>query len=145
MKKVSALTLFLLFFTFTTPNVNALEWAYWFVVYDGKVYEVKEEESVSTNDVGEVIGKVKTQADPHTGDYYGDASNYYEIGTRYFEIKDVPVKEAISIEKGPNEYIKAIYRHDAPNIFNFNILIGLGLGLLFFVFLLIVVLNSKQS
>lgn len=142
MKKVSAIISFLLFFSFTNSNVNALEWAYWFVVYDGKVYEVREEESVSTNDVGEVIGKVKTQADYHTGDYYGDASNYYEIGTRYFEIKDIPVKEAIAVEKSPNEFVKALYTHDRQNIFNVNILIGLAL--LFFVFLLIVVLNSKQ-
>ena len=142
MKKVSALILFLLSFSFSNSNVNALEWAYWFVVYDGKVYEVREEESVSTNDVGEVIGKVKTQADSHTGDYYGDASNYYEIGTRYFEIKDVSVKEAIAVEKSPNEFVKALYTYDRPNIFNVNILIGLAL--VFFIFLLIVVLKSKQ-
>jgi len=143
LKKVSALILFLLFFSFTNSNVNALEWAYWFVVYDGKVYEVKEEKSVSTNEVGEVIGKVKTQADSNTGDYYGDASNYYEIGTRYFEIIGVPTKEVIAVETSSNEYVKAIYKHEKPNIF--NVTTWIVLGLLFFIFLLIVVLISKQK
>ncbi|MFE8700801.1 hypothetical protein ACFYKX_09255 [Cytobacillus sp. FJAT-54145] len=146
MKKV--LALFLIFVFSANSKVNALEWAYWFVVHEGKVYEVKEEESIATNDVGKVIGKVETRADDYTGDYYGNASNYYKIGTRYFEINGVLIKEAIAIETRPNEYVKAIYKHDVPignkiiNIFSFNF--WMISGLVFFVFLFIIVLISRQ-
>jgi hypothetical protein len=129
-------------------NVQALEWAYWFVVNDGKVFEVKEEEMISPSDLGELIGKVETQADDYTGDYYGDASNYYKNGTRYFEITDVPIEDAIAVETGPKKYVKAIYKHDVPiekqfNIFNVNLWIIFGI--VFFILLFIVVLISKQK
>lgn len=141
------LVLFLLLFSITNSPVTALDWAFWFVVHEGKVYEVKEEERVSTNDIGERIGKVNTQADDYTGDYHGDASNYYKVGTRYYKITGVPIKEAIAVETSPNEYVKAIYKHDVPidkkiDIFNVNTWIIVGLVLIIFLF--IVVLISKQ-
>lgn len=42
-----------------------------------------------------------------------------------------------------SEYVKALYKHEKPNIF--NVTIWIVLGLLFFIFLLIVVLISKQK
>lgn len=93
---------------------NALTWAYWFVVHDGKVYEVIEDEILSNEEVGNVIGEVETKADEYSGKYTGNASNYYDIGTRYFEINHVSPKDAIAVEIERDVYVKAIYSHDAP-------------------------------
>lgn len=142
------LSLLLFFLLIYNSNVQALDWAYWFVVHDGKVYEVKEQESISASDLGELIGEVETQADDYTGDYYGDASNYYKIGTRYFEITGVPIKNAIAVETGPNSYTEAVYIHDVPlekKLSIFNVSLWIIVGAVFFVMLFIVVLISKQK
>ncbi|MGE6488447.1 hypothetical protein [Paenisporosarcina sp. NPDC076898] len=144
MKKIVYLFIACLFFYST--STSALSWAYSFVVHNGKVYEVKEGIPITQSELGDMIGKVETKADEHSGKYFGNASNYYKIGTRYFEIKEVSTSEAIAVESKPNNFIKAEYVHEAP--FHITdilysgyswILIGVGVLLLGFV-----VLRSRQ-
>lgn len=122
MKKVSVLLVLLI--VMASSTVYALDWAYPFVVWDGKVYEVKVEEVIEENEIGKVIGKVKTKPNDMTGSYYGNASNSLPKGTKYYEIKGVPTTSAIAVRKD-DRWIKAVYLHKAPfhilNIFsNFN-------------------------
>nr|WP_309098747.1 hypothetical protein [Fredinandcohnia onubensis] len=146
MKKTLCITL--LFLLFHTISANALSWAYFFVVHDGKVYEAKEEVLLKQTELGKEIGKVETKADEYSGDYYGNASNYYEIGTRYYKIQGVPITESIAVETEVGQYVKAVYVHDAPphikNILTssyFGVIFGIGIVLL----VGITVLKSKQS
>lgn len=111
MKKIYLLSMLLLFFI--ASSVQALSWAYPFVVWDGNVYEVKEEEFLQESEIGGAIGEVKTQADDMTGNFYGDASNLYPKGTQYYEITGTPTSEAIAVEVD-GEWFKAEYAHKAP-------------------------------
>ncbi|UAL46098.1 hypothetical protein K7887_14315 [Sutcliffiella horikoshii] len=117
--------IFCLIFTFLASNqVFALDWAYPFVVYKGGVYEVTDE-SLLQEDIGKEIGEVKRKADDYSGNYYGDASNHYERGTKYFEITSVDPISAIAVEDN-NGWIKAVYLYKAPfhwmNMFPYYIL-----------------------
>ncbi|WP_416151437.1 hypothetical protein ACM26V_10860 [Salipaludibacillus sp. HK11] len=103
----------MLFIFTVTTSVQALSWAYSFVVWNGNVYEVKEEK-VLESDIGKEIGEVKTKPNDMTGDYYGNASNAYPKGTKYFEINNISTENAISVEVGDNEWQKAVYVHQAP-------------------------------
>lgn len=102
-----------LFVLLVASSAYALSWAYPFVVWKGNVYEVKQEEILDESSLGKVIGKVNVEADDMTGEYYGDASNYYKKGTKYYEIKGVPTAEAIAVEDGEH-WVKAVYVHKAP-------------------------------
>ena len=46
-------------------------------------------------DIGQYIGKVDSEAHDYTGDYDGNASNIYPIGTEYYEIKNLSYDEDI--------------------------------------------------
>ncbi|MFD1032605.1 hypothetical protein [Metaplanococcus flavidus] len=111
MKKISLLSLIFIFLI--SSPVQALSWAYPFVVWDGKVYEVKEEEILQDNEIGKAIGEVKTQTDDMTGNYYGDASNFYPKGTQYYEITGTSTSTAIAVE-ADNLWVKAEYVHKVP-------------------------------
>lgn len=111
MKKITLLSLLLVFMI--SSSVQALSWAIIFVVWEGKVYEVKQEEIIENTEIGKIIGEVKTKPDDMTGDYYGDASNFYPIGTKYYEIKGISTSDAIAI-KEDNQWVKAVYVHKAP-------------------------------
>lgn len=93
-------------------SVHALSWAYAFVVLDGRVYEVMDV-VILESDLGNVVGEVKTMADDMTGDFYGDASNMYPIGTTYRAVDGEAVAEVLAVEDGP-DWKRAEYRHDAP-------------------------------
>lgn len=95
------------------PSVQALTWAYPFVVWEGKVYEVKEDQLIDENEIGDKIGKVETKPDDTSGNYYGNASNHYPIGTNYYKIKGISTSDAIAI-KDDNKWVKATYVHRAP-------------------------------
>lgn len=110
MKKI---LIFFFLLMFTTTSVQALSWAYSFVVWDGNVYEVTKEK-VSEGDIGRHIGEVKTRPNDMTGSYYGNASNAYPKGTNYFEIKGESTATSIAVEIENNEWVKAIYVHPAP-------------------------------
>ena len=111
MKKITLLSLLLAFMI--SSSVQALSWAIIFVVWEGKVYEVKQEEIIENTEIGKIIGEVKTKPDDMTGDYYGDASNFYPIGTKYYEIKGISTSDAIAINEN-NQWVKAVYVHKAP-------------------------------
>src|SRR5690606_16016131 len=112
MMKKTALLLVLLFFI-SSSTVVALSWAYQFVVWNGNVYKVLDE-SVLEDEIGKKIGKVKTKPNDISGRYYGDASNAYPRGTKYFEIKGISNEEAIAVEVDDNQWKKAAFVHEAP-------------------------------
>ncbi|TCI63928.1 hypothetical protein [Exiguobacterium sp. SH3S1] len=93
-------------------SVHALSWAYAFVVLDGRVYEVTDE-VVAEADLGEVVGEVEALADDMTGDYYGDASNMYPIGTEYRQVEGESVEDVLAVEDG-TEWKRAEFVHEAP-------------------------------
>ncbi|MEH7236821.1 hypothetical protein [Bacillus sp. JJ1562] len=145
MKKI--LTLTILFLLLTSTFASALSWAYAFVVHDGKVYEVKEDIPIKQTQLGNTIGQVETKPDEQSGDYYGNASNFFEIGTSYFKIEGTPTNEAIAVETEDGHYVKAVYVHDAPfsikNVFmSFNFWAVIGIVVI--VLVGITVLRSKQ-
>lgn len=107
------LVLFVICFTFFSSNAQALDWAYKFVAWEGGVYEVTEE-LVDASDIGEKIGGVKRMADDRTGSYYGDASNYYEKGTKYYAIKGMDSGNAIAVEEQEGIWLKAVYLNETP-------------------------------
>lgn len=106
MKRITFLSIVLV--CLISSSVKALSWAYPFVVWKGKVYEVKQEEILEDNEIAKIIGEVKTKPNDMTGDYYGDASNFYQKGTKYYEIKGVSTSTAIAI-KEDNQWVKANY------------------------------------
>jgi len=110
MKRMMLVTIVLI--VFISTSVHALSWAIPFVVWTGNVYEVKEEVMLESNQIGKRIGKVKTQPDDMSGSYHGDASNFYPIGTEYYEIKGIATGRAIAV-KDDGKWIKADYVHKA--------------------------------
>ena len=101
-----------------SSSVQAFEWAYSFVVWDGKVYEVKKDELINESEIGKKIGKVKTEPYYYSDRtdamrYSGDASNVYPIGTPYYEIKGVSTSTAIAV-KVDNKWVRADYVREAP-------------------------------
>ncbi|TXC86056.1 hypothetical protein FS935_18600 [Metabacillus litoralis] len=142
MKKIILFVLINLLFT---ASAQGLSWAYPFVVWDGNVYEVTDEE-VSENDIEKEIGQVKTIPNDMTGDYYGNASNAFPKGTKYYKINNSKTDLTIAVEVKKNHWNKAIYSHDAP--FHWmNLLVKvlpfLGVGLV--VFLLFVFLAKLKK
>ncbi|WP_404428663.1 hypothetical protein [Sutcliffiella horikoshii] len=107
------LLLFVICFTVASSTAHALSWAYKFVVWEGGVYEVTEE-VVDASDIGKKIGEVKRMADDRSGSYYGDASNFYEKGTKYYAIKGIDSGSAIAVEDQQDKWVKAVYLHEAP-------------------------------
>lgn len=127
MKKLTMLfTFFILIFA---SSVHALSWAYPFVVWKGKVYEVKQELVIADSEIGKRIGEVKTKPNDMTGSYYGNASNYYPKGTEYYEMVGISTSTAIAV-KDDNTYVKAEFIHKAPfhimNIFSSTLFILLA-------------------
>jgi len=112
MKRTICLFLVLLFLG--QSSVQALSWAYAFVVWKGNVYEVTDE-MVEETEIGKRIGEVKTKPNDMTGRYYGNASNSYPKGTPYYELKDVSTKEAIAVGVEENQWVKAVFRHESTN------------------------------
>lgn len=111
MKRITFLSL--LFLLMIPVSAYALSWAYPFVVWEGKVYEVKQEDILTDHEIGKVIGEVKTRPNEMTGDYYKAASNAYPIGTKYYEIKGTSTSFEIAVE-ADNQWVKAVYVHNAP-------------------------------
>ncbi|MBU8878819.1 hypothetical protein BGM26_07425 [Bacillus sp. FJAT-29790] len=111
MKRITLLPLLLIFTISST--VQALSWAYPFVVWKGKLYEVKQEIIIKDSEIGKIVGEVKTKPNDMTGNYYGDASNYYPKGTKYYEIKGTSTSTSIAI-KEDKQWVNADYVHKAP-------------------------------
>ncbi|MGP4041843.1 hypothetical protein ACTWP4_18360 [Gracilibacillus sp. D59] len=109
MKKI-CISMLLLFLIPTT--LYALTWDYSFVVLDGRVYQVTDEQ-IDQSLIGKYIGKVTTQADDYTGKYYGNASNHYPVGTEYFEIEGTDIGDAIAVDE-QGTHVKAVFAHRVP-------------------------------
>ena len=110
---IKTVLFFILFIFSFTSSVQALSWAYSFAVWNGNVYEVTEE-NVLESEIGKVIGEVKTKPNEMTGNYYGNASNSYPKGTKYYEIKGTSTESAIAVEVEEKQWVKAVYVHEAP-------------------------------
>lgn len=95
MKKV--MVAFIAFFFLSLPATDALTWIAFFVVWEGNVYEITEEQ-VPASEIRERIGEVNSEANDMTGDYYGNASNYFPVGTDYFAIDGVSTVDAVTVE-----------------------------------------------
>ncbi|NLP51695.1 hypothetical protein [Bacillus sp. RO1] len=134
MKKIMILCL--LITVLATNQVFALDWAYPFVVYKGGVYEVTEER-LTTGEIGDEIGEVKSRADEYSGKYYGDASNLFARGTKYYAIEGVGPDTSIAVEVRSGEWVKAVYLHEAPfhwrNLLP-HILLGIAAFVLFIIY-----------
>lgn len=111
MKKIAFSSLLFVFLISST--VQALSWAITFVVWEGKVYEVKQEELIENNEIGNIIGEVTTKPNDRTGSYFGNASNFYPIGTNYYQIIGTSTSNAIAI-KEETQWVKAVYVYQAP-------------------------------
>ena len=115
-EKITLLSFIFVFIV--SSSVLASEWAYHFVVWDGKQYEVKEEEIIEESEIGKRIGKVKTEPYYSSGysdrmKYYGNASNVYPKGTPYYEIKGIPTSTSIAV-KVDDQWVKVDYVRKAP-------------------------------
>lgn len=82
-------------------------WAYAFVVNDGKIYIITDHQ-VDAKQIGKRIGAVTKHSD-REGTYSGNFSNHYPRGTKYYEIIDVDVNEAIAIQANKGVFMKANY------------------------------------
>jgi hypothetical protein len=126
MKRISFLSIILVFLI--SSSVQAHQWATMFVVWKERVYnvdhiinengvKVKQELILDEGEIGKVIGEVKTKANDNTGEYHGDASNFYRIGAKYYEIIGTPTSSAIAIKEG-NKWVKAVYAFKTQKNFN---------------------------
>jgi hypothetical protein len=94
---------FLLLTTLIFPGKSlATSWAYSFVVWDGYIYVVSDEDVA---EVGSEIGHVTKYSNMES--YPGNFSNSFAKGTKYYSIKGISKNEAIAVEKSKGEYIKA--------------------------------------
>ncbi|MGE7928972.1 hypothetical protein [Lysinibacillus xylanilyticus] len=87
-----------------TINKSSADWAFGFVVWDGYIYQLSDE---YVDEVDEEIGKVTKYSDTE-GTYYGNFSNVYEKGTKYYAMRGISTEEAIAIEEEDGKYRKAI-------------------------------------
>ncbi|MFJ9465768.1 hypothetical protein [Viridibacillus arvi] len=101
-------TILFFFALLSSSTVHAQILSYPFVVWDGKVYEVSEVVLLDEK-IGNVIGKVNTKPNDSSGDYYGNASNMFEIGTKYYEISGVSMADVIAVENEKGHFIQADY------------------------------------
>lgn len=88
-------------------NTVSAEWAYKFVVNDGKVYVITDDQ-VNPEHIGSKLGSV-TKHSTQIGTYSGNFSNYYPEGTEYFEILNTDPNEAIAIKDEAGQYMRAEY------------------------------------
>lgn len=89
--------------SFVTLNTAKADWAYKFVVWDGNVYIITEE---NVEKISKEIGRVTKYSDKE-GTYSGNFSNTFPKGTKYYEIVEVDPQEAIAVESEVGIYVKA--------------------------------------
>lgn len=88
---------------FLVPNITYAKWAYSFVVHKGYTYIITDD---LVDKIGKEIGHVTKYSDDE-GVYYGNFSNTYKKGTKYFSIPGVSTDNAIAVED-EGKYVKAI-------------------------------------
>ena len=75
LKKKTTLILFVFSFIYLS-SAQVLSWNKYFVVWDGKVYEMMEDEVINPREIGKYIGRVESEADDNTGHYKGTALTF---------------------------------------------------------------------
>ncbi|WP_310828993.1 hypothetical protein [Paenibacillus pedocola] len=94
--------------TFIAIRSVHADWAYKFVVNEGKAYIISDIR-VEPEQVDSIIGEVTKYSD-FEDTYSGNFSNHFPEGTKYYNIKDVNTNEAIAIKLNDGSYIKANYQ-----------------------------------
>ncbi|OCA81746.1 hypothetical protein [Bacillus sp. FJAT-27986] len=61
---------------------------------------MKEDEAIDPRKIGKYIGKVESIADDDTGQYKGNGSNIYPVGTKYYKLNNQSSDSAIAVEIG---------------------------------------------
>lgn len=105
-KDSSYLITLILLITFLFPSGPSANWAYSFVVWDGYTYVISDEYVES---IDREIGHV-TKYSGNEGTYYGNFSNTYKKGTKYYSIKGISTDEAIAVKEDDGRYRKATMR-----------------------------------
>lgn len=101
--------LFLFLFLFST-SASALSWAYPFVSWDGRIYEISDD-TIEKEQIGKKIGEVEFQPNSENGEYQGNASNFVNVGTPYYQIIGIKTDEAIAIQVD-GQYKKSIFKEE---------------------------------
>ncbi|MEK5237489.1 hypothetical protein NST99_17525 [Paenibacillus sp. FSL L8-0470] len=115
------------------------DWAYNFVVNDGKSYIISDNQ-VEKEQIGSIIGKVTSFSDKE-GTYSGNFSNYYPKGTEYYNIKDLDKNEAIAIKINDGSFIKANYEGEyAGSRFDWEKVLWYSAGLILLVLVIVIVI-----
>lgn len=126
---------------FLYPNNTVAEWAYKFVVFNDSTYVISDEYATEIN---REIGFVTKYSDVE-GNYFGNFSNVYEKGTKYYSIKGISTKIAIAVEDD-GKYIKAIRKGEYAGwkYSPFNIILA---GMVFLIFLgaIIILVQKKMT
>jgi len=84
-------------------NKSLADWAYAFVVWDGHVYVITDEQ---VSEIDKEIGHVTKYSD-REGSYSGNFSNANPKGTKYYSIQGISTDEAVAVQKDNGTYIKA--------------------------------------
>ncbi|MEK4628721.1 hypothetical protein MKZ17_10990 [Solibacillus sp. FSL R7-0682] len=128
----------LLFFVIPT-NVAATSWVYSFVVWDGHIYQMTEEEITA---IDKRIGKVTSYSDMES--LAGNFSNHYPKGTKYFSIQGIDPNSAIAVEVTAGKYLKAINNgeYTAPN--QVERYVYKGVGIFVIVIAAIIIITRKR-
>lgn len=107
-KSVTVITGIIVLFFFSLPqNIYATSWAYSFVVWNGYVYQVADEE---VERVVEEIGEVTAYSD--MDQLAGNFSNAYREGTKYYSIEGTDPSEVIAVKISEDLYVKAYKEHE---------------------------------
>ena len=127
---------------FAIRSVHA-DWAYNFVVNDGKSYIISDNR-VEIEQIGSIIGEVTSYSDKEDT-YSGNFSNYFPKGTKYYNIKGVDINEAIAIKKNDGSFIKANYNGKyAGATFDWTKILWYIAGLFLLVIVILFVKNNKK-
>jgi hypothetical protein len=121
------------------------DWAYRFVVNEGKTYMVSDQH-VQPEHTGSKIGRVTFYSDQE-GTYAGNVSNYFPKGTEYFLIKDVDIHKAIAVKASDGSFIQANYKGEYkgnPESWS-NILPYVFGGMLLIIVIFILINNWRSS
>jgi hypothetical protein len=141
--KVKYLLIFILFVailnSFLYPNNTLAKWAYKFVVFDDYTYVISDE---FVTEIDKEIGNVTKYSDDE-GTYYGNFSNVYKKGTKYYAIKGISTNIAIAVEDN-GRYIKAIREGEyAGSKYNpFSLVVG---GIIIFIILSLFIFLLKRK
>ncbi|MGG1659342.1 hypothetical protein [Brevibacillus sp. NRS-1366] len=120
-------------------------WAYMFVVNDGKIYIVSDSQ-VDLKQIGSKVGEVTKYSDQEST-YSGNFSNRYPKGTEYYEIIGNDLHEAIAVKENEGQFIKANFQGEyAGSKYDWRGFLPYIVGVLFlFVFIYLIKQRLKKE